>query len=482
MIGFRQANRVIGIISTAILARLLLPDDFGLVAYAMTFFAIVALFFEFGVETVLIRDRDAGADSYNTAWTLECMKGVLLATIMYAGAGSVADFFNEPRVEEVLQYLAALPLLQGIKNIGVVDFQKKMEFDKEFIFKFVPRVAGVTTTISLAFILRNHWALVIGMLTNNTVALLLSYTMCSFRPRFGLSKFSRVFGFTKWLIVQNVATGLNDRLPILILGRFAETRVVGHYNMGFELSMLASGEFAAPIRRVLFPGVAAIANDENRMVKTIISAIGLIALVGLPATIGIAITAPILVPLFLGDNWNDIVPIMQVLVVNGIAIILQSNSYIIFYSADKPILTAYMSILRLVLLVPALLYLTPQFGAIGAAWALSGTNVFVIFIEYIQMFRMVDIRIRDVIDALWRTLISAVAMGLATHYFMAAMTGWDADLRLVVQLLLTVSVGIVSYAAAVISLWLATGRPDGAESYVLNVLGHIKRRFVPGTS
>ena len=83
--------------------------------------------------------------------------------------------------------------------------------------------------------------------------------------------------------------GINDRLPVIVLGRFFEARVAAIYNMGFELSNLASAEFASPIRRVLFPGVASLAGDEQKMVETIVRAIGIIAFVGLPATIGIAV-------------------------------------------------------------------------------------------------------------------------------------------------------------------------------------------------
>ncbi len=108
MIFLRWVDRLIGLVSIAFLARLLIPEDFGLVGYAMVFLAIMELFFMFSFETALIRDQKAQADSYNTAWTLEIIKGVILALLMVVGAPYAADFFNEPETQTILYAIAAL--------------------------------------------------------------------------------------------------------------------------------------------------------------------------------------------------------------------------------------------------------------------------------------------------------------------------------------------------------------------------------------
>lgn len=471
MIGLRQLNRIIGLISTTILARLLLPEDFGLVVYAMTFLAIVEMFFQFGFETVLIRDQDAGPDSYNTAWTLEIIKGFSLAALLLGGAIPISLFFNEPRVEAVLYFLAAVPIMNGLKNIGVVDFQKKLEFNKEFNFNFSVRVIGVATTIALAFTLRSHWALVYGMLVNSALSMILSYFMCPYRPKLCLTEFSRVFGFSKWLLAQNIAISLNTRLPIIIIGRFFDARIVAFYNIGFELSNLVSGEFAAPLRRALFPGVASIADDEKRMVQIVLTANGIIGLVGLPATIGIAVSAPILVPLLLGGNWDEVIPVIQALAVYGAAQVLYSNSHIIFFATNRPEFTAYASFGRLAIILPGLLWLVPNHGALGAAWALSGANVIVTIAEYVLFCNLVSVRIHELISVIWRSIVGVTVMGIATFYLMHTLDSWGSQLPLFFQLLSIASVGATCYILVVLFLWIATGKPnDSAETYVMKIL------------
>lgn len=474
MVGLKQVDRFIGLISTVILARLLVPEHFGLVVYAMTFIAIVELFFQFGFETVLIRDQDAGRESYDTAWTLEIIKGLVLATLFAVGAKPISLFFNEPQVEMTLYFLTAIPILKGLENIGIVDFQKKLDFHKEFVFKFSVRLTSAIITIILAYYMRDHWALIYGMIFNSSLAVLLSYIMSGYRPRLCLSAFSRIFGFSKWLLLQNVVSGMGERVPVLVIGRFFAAPVVAFYNMGYELSNLATGEIAAPIRRALFPGVASIANDEKRMVETIISALGVIAFIGLPVTIGVAVTAPIFVPLLLGDNWHDIIPIIQVLAINGVAMALYSNSHVVFYALDKPQITAFISGSRLALLTPIILLLVPDHGAIGAAWALSITNVIIVASEYVLFYRMVTVRVADILSVIWRSILSVAAMGSLTHYLMEL----DMAIAPLTKFILVVGAGVLTYGSSVLLLWLLAKRPSGAESYILNALKGIidKRR------
>jgi O-antigen/teichoic acid export membrane protein len=288
---------------------------------------------------------------------------------------------------------------------------------------------------------------------------------------------SRIFGFSKWLLVQNLMLGINDRLPVLVLSRFFPAQVAAIYNMGFELSNLASAEFASPIRRVLFPGVASLASDEQKMIDTVVRVIGVIAIVGLPATIGIAVTAPIFVPLLLGENWFDVIPVIQVLAINGICLVLYSNSHVIFYALDKPYLTAYVTGFRLALLFPAVLLLAPRYGALGAAWALSIVNIVVTVAEYIMFFYLVAVRPKAILDAVWRSIVGATVMGVAIYWFVGWMLAKSMRMSLFLEFSISATAGVICFVTTVFLLWLISGRPVGAESYVLGrVSGLIRSR------
>ena len=169
MLLFKVADRGLGLISTLILVRLLTPTDFGIVAMAVAMVAIVELLTSFGFDTAIIRQKDATDEHYHTAWTFDVLFGIFVAVVMVGFAGQVARFYNEPEVELVLYVLALSPLLSGFENVGIVAFRKDLQFRNEFRFQVWKKIAGFVVTVPLAFLLRNYWALVIGVVFRDSL-------------------------------------------------------------------------------------------------------------------------------------------------------------------------------------------------------------------------------------------------------------------------------------------------------------------------
>ena len=120
MVAFRWLDRLIGLFSIAILARLLRPEDFGIVAYAMLFIGLLELFAATSTDTDLIRRKAADGDYLNAAWTINLIRGVVLSALMLGLALPAAEFFHEPRLSAIIWVLAAMPLLGALENVGVV--------------------------------------------------------------------------------------------------------------------------------------------------------------------------------------------------------------------------------------------------------------------------------------------------------------------------------------------------------------------------
>lgn len=159
MVLFKLIERSIGLISTLILARLLLPQDFGTIAMAMTFIAMAELLTAFGFDIALIQNRDATVEHYNTAWTGNLLLGLSIAVVMLVAAVPIAHFYRKPELVWVIVCLAFGPLISGAENIGVVAFRKELTFRREFVFQLSRKLIGFCVVVPLAFWLRNYWAL-----------------------------------------------------------------------------------------------------------------------------------------------------------------------------------------------------------------------------------------------------------------------------------------------------------------------------------
>ncbi len=254
MVAFRWVDRLIGMLSVAILARLLAPEDFGIVGYAMLVIGILELFMGLATDVELIRHARVDRSYYNAAWTMNVLRGLVIATVLLALVQPAAEFFDEPRLGAIMLSFAAIPLIQGLENVGIVEFRKRLEFDREFRFLLTSRIVGTVVTIGLAFALRTYWALVAGTILRTAFRVALSYRVHPFRPRFEVARVPEIFRFSRWMMILNLAGGLGERLPGLVIGRELGSSALAYFNMGKEIASLSTTEVRAPIRRALYPG------------------------------------------------------------------------------------------------------------------------------------------------------------------------------------------------------------------------------------
>ena len=151
MVLMRLADRGVGLVSLAILARLLLPEDFGLVALAVSIIALVDMFGQFGADVALIQNQHAERRHYDSAWTLNLATAMTMSLVLAVVAKPAAAFFAEPRVEGIVYWLAVANVIGACANIGIVDFRKRLEFRKEFAYLFSARVLSTAVTLVLAW-------------------------------------------------------------------------------------------------------------------------------------------------------------------------------------------------------------------------------------------------------------------------------------------------------------------------------------------
>ena len=256
MVAMRWSMRFIGLISTAILARLLDPQDFGLVAMGTLVLGLLEVFFELGTAQLLIRIQDAKREHYDTAWTIVLIQSFLLAAGLYALAPWAAAYYGEPRVESVIRWLALASVAQGLSNIATVDFRKNLDFAKDFRFELYARLSGFILTVALAFTLRSYWALVIAMIAGGVARSGFSYLMHPFRPRLSLVHWRQFLTFSMWVTPGSVANYLNNRLDSFVIGAVNTAAQLGIYHVASEMSRMVTSELAIPIQRALFPAFA----------------------------------------------------------------------------------------------------------------------------------------------------------------------------------------------------------------------------------
>lgn len=463
MVGARIADRLIGLASTVILARLLTPADFGLVAMAMSVIGLIEVASGFGFEVSLVRTAKPTRAQYDTVWTLNLAFGLACSAIVALAAQPTAEFYNDHRLVHIMWVLAGSWTLASFGNVGIVDFQRTLNFGQEFRFLVVSRTAGFLVTVIGAFLTHSYWALIAGTVATRGLSLILSYAWHPFRPRLRLSASREIFSFSVWIFVSRLAAFGNTRASDFVLGRFRGASELGIYRMGEDIGHLPGTEFVAPLNRALLPGVSQMIEAGRSTGELVISATGVIALLLFPACLGISAVADPLVRIMLGPGWVDAIPVVRILSINALALALWGNQHTTMIAIGRPEVPAVISIGRLLVFAPILIFLTRDLGAQGVAIAALVSSASALVAGLGMSLARVGVRVREYLRVILRPLLGALIMWAVVMEVGAALeqsaTVESHAMRLAVEVIL----GIAVYATAVWLLFLASGKPEGPE-------------------
>lgn len=467
MVSFKFVERSIGLISTIVLARLLVPEDFGLVALAMAVIAVLELLGAFSFDVVLIQKQHADRTYYDTAWTFNVIVGVASAAALVLLAHPVSTFYEDVRLESIMYLLALSPLVDGMQNIGVVAFRKEMQFHKEFVFLLTKKLISFTVTLALAFWLQNYWALIVGVVTGRLASTALSYWVHPFRPGFSLSKRAELFRFSFWLFMTNVANFVTNRVPDFVVGKISGAHALGLFTIAYEVSNMPTTELVAPINRAVFPGYSKLSDNVRALREGYLNVIGLIGLFAFPAALGVAATGAVFVPLVLGDKWLDSIVLIEVLAFYGLLNAVEGNTGSVYLAQGKPKINAYLVFALNAIRIPAVIVGANIDGAYGAACGILLASAIMVPVNLTVVFRCLQMPAMDYIRVMWRSMSAGLIMFFVVVQLKAQLGVTDHIGVLFIHLISLVACGALTYVLSLLLLWTLSNRPQGAETAVL---------------
>ena len=421
--ALRITNRGLGFIRTIILARLLAPSDFGLLGIAMLAIATLETFSQTGFQAALIQKKENVESYLDTAWTVSAIRGIVLFLILFFSAPVIAKFFNSPQATLIIKVIAVSTLLSGFRNIGILFFQKELEFNKHFIYEFSATIVDLTVAISLAFILRNVWALVWGGLAANFVRLFMSYIIQPYRPqiRFEKEKFQDLFGFGKWVIGSGILVFLITQGDDIFVGKMLGITALGLYQMAYLISNLPATEIALIISKVTFPAYSKLQEDLPKLREAYLKVLQLTAFISIPLAGGIFILATDFTQIFLGEKWMPMVPAMKVLAVCGMIRSLGATAGPVFHAVGKPNILTKLTLIKLLTLSILIYPLTQKYGLLGTSLSVLGASVISNPVADYNVIKLINCRswdfLRSILFPLFSVVIMCAVLSIVRFYF-----------------------------------------------------------------
>ena len=447
MFALRIADRGVSLVRTIVLARLLAPDDFGVMGVALLMLSGLEVVTMTGFDAALIQKKGRIESYLDAAWAAQFIRGLLLAIVLFLAAPLVAIFFEEPRVTLVLQVLALSELIKGCQSIGIVYFHKDLEFHKEFAYRFTNTIVKLAVSIPAALILRDALALVIGVVIGDVVSCLMSYALHPYRPRlrFEWDKMKELFGFGKWILGSSLLTFLCNQGDDVFLGKMLGPATLGLYQMAYLISNLPATEITHVAARVSFPAYAKLQDSLDKLREMHLAVLRLVALVSVPLATGILLFARDVTALLLGPKWEPMVPAMQLLVFWGLMRSVGAPIGSLLQASGRLRVHTRLQLTKFLLLAICIYPMTKAWGMTGTALAVVvHTLPIEVYVHYLAV-RLLRSPVVPYLQSLLFPLLASSIMFLAV---------WTLKMLIfqsvsVIGLVVLVVIGWLTYAAVI---------------------------------
>ena len=370
--ALKIVDKGFGIIRLIILARILSPADFGLMGIALLTMSSLEMFSQTGFQAALIQKKGNVEEYLDSAWTVTIIRGVVLFGILILIAPYASSFLDSPQAKPIIQVVGFSILFLSFSNIGIVYFQKDMEFNKQFIYQLSGTVVDFVVAVSAAFILKSVWALVIGLLAGNFVRFITSYILHAYRPRlsFDFHKAKELFKFGKWILGSSILMFLVNQGGSIFVGKLLGVTMLGFYQMAFKLSNMPTTMIAHVISKVTFPAYSKMQDNIPKLRDAYLKVLQLTAFLSFLIAGLIFALAPDLINVVLGEKWMPMVTALQVLVLSGLVRAIAATTGPVFRATGNPRIDTRWQLIRLFVLAVLIYPLTVKWGISGASIAL----------------------------------------------------------------------------------------------------------------
>lgn len=362
-------NQIIGFGVSVILARLLLPAEFGLIGMIGIFMGISGALIGSGLGASLIRtDKPTQAD-YSTVFVFNMVGSIILYAIMFFAAPFIADFFEQPLLTSITRWYCLIFVINAFSAIQITHLHKNLDFKTETKASLTSTLASAVVGVSLAYngfgVMSLVWMAIAGALVNN----LMLWGQSGWKPSllFDQQKFRYHFGFGSRMMVSGILDIIFTNAYILIIGKFYSPTQLGYYNRADSLKQFPVSTFSNILNKVTYPLFAEIKNDDVRLKSVYKQIMKMVIFIIAPILMLMGVLAEPLFRFLLTEKWLPAVPYFQILCVSGLLYPLHSYNLNILSVKGRSDLFLRLEILKKVLLT-IILAASFSFGIYGLLW------------------------------------------------------------------------------------------------------------------
>jgi O-antigen/teichoic acid export membrane protein len=426
-VSARLAGRGIDFITVLVLARTLLPADFGLTAIAMTLISIVDTVLEVPLILALISLSHVKKAHLDTAFTLGAIRGLILSLVVLAAAWPFSRIYHDERLILLVSALALAPISRSLYNPRMVNFLRDMSFRQGFIAEMVGKIIASALAMSVMYLGGGYWAIATNSIVSSAATTLISYIIISYRPVLSLSKFSEYSKFLGWFSTAQVFSALSWQYDRIVLGYSLSKSDLGQYAMASDLSALPTQSLIGPAMQPLVAAFSKISDDRERLRSAYSKASRFTMMLAAPTCIGISLTSDLIVNVMLGAKWSEAALYLQWMAIAVVFSAFYQPLHSLSLATNRTDVIFRLSMVEVcskIILVPVGLYFYSVMGVIATRVAIA----LIMFILTLFAARyLVGTRVISEVLNLWKVMTACTAMILVVLLMRHALAGHDVN-------------------------------------------------------
>lgn len=370
------ASKVISPVTNAILARILIPEVFGLVATINMVISFTNVFTDAGFQKYIIqhefeneKDKD---DSINVAFWSNLIFSLLLLVIVIIFKNPIVSLVSSSDPDSLSSAftgtaefgwgiaVAALTLpITAFSSIQMAVYKRLMDFKTLFYIRLIGSLVPLVVTIPLALVTRNFWSLVIGSLAGELCNAVILTVRSPWKPKFSFNpqKFFEMFSFCYWILLESVLIWLTSYIGTFIVGKFLSTYYLGIYKTSMTTVNHIIAMISTSTSAVMFPTISRLQNDRQAMYKFFLDFMRMASMIIIPVGIGMYLYRDCITHILLGSQWNDAIPFVGLWgLCSAVGLALSSYWDGLFNAIGKPKYSVFTQFIYLAVLIPLLLF------------------------------------------------------------------------------------------------------------------------------
>ncbi len=445
-------TRVTGFVTSIVLARLLIPDMFGIVTMANVAITMIGVIRELGFGAAYIQRQTKGKEEERILANTTFLVGFVLNLSLFLACSTlsptIAGFFKVRELENVLKILFSVFLIDAISTVPNLILQKRLEFGRLALCEIINSFSNALIAVPLALMGFGVWSLVYGQLGSKLISTITSFKLSRWHPRleFSIPMAKEQFAYGKFMWAFVVLSAIGDAVDKVIIGKVLGAASLGYYGLAFNLSNLPATNITSLVNQITFPAFSKVQNDRAKLKSAFIKTLSHVAIISMPIAFGILAIAENLVVVVCGKKWLPAVPLIKILVFYGMSMSISSLTGPIFKAIGKPNVMLYTSILHHLVKI-ALLFFLIDYGAVGICYAVVIPLFLSAVIAFILVAHYLELAATEIIRPIATSIVCSVAMFGVIKIFEISIKA-NVALSLNTLLLSSITLGFGAYLVA----------------------------------